>query len=363
MYSSPKVGVVVPTRNRLPRTKRFIREFGRQTYPNFVLYVVDSNSTDGTSDWLSSIQTDIVRSLSGTDEDYWTGATNIGVRQALSDGCEYVLTINDDSVPDIYLLEKLVESSITRDIKIITSRINFLDRPNIVWSVGSYNKWGGRYIFQLLDNEKEEDEVFEKYEGVRHLDIDSNCGNGVLVHKSVFEDIGLYNEEKCPHYHADSEFIMRARKKGYQVVVDLEAYLFNDTSNYRPDKSILASPKVQWPLERVFGIGALIKRVRGVYSLYFLKRSERNLKAVIYLINQYCPAEKRFLTFLNYLTHSVFRFVIPSVGFRALAAFKRLSLLNSKGGISPRVLLLFIFLRARYFVIRRVSSFKRKRVF
>ena len=40
------------------------------------------------------------------------------------------------------------------------------------------------------------------------------CGNGSLFHRTVFEQIGLYDDRWTPHYHGDSELTMRAERAG-----------------------------------------------------------------------------------------------------------------------------------------------------
>src|SRR5690242_2640625 len=95
--SSPRVALVVPVRNRREKTFRFLTRIGRQDYPALKVYVVDSNSSDGTVSMVSECFPD-VRIIAATDHDYWAGATNLGVATALAERAEYILTINDDAV-------------------------------------------------------------------------------------------------------------------------------------------------------------------------------------------------------------------------------------------------------------------------
>ncbi|MFN5965715.1 MAG: glycosyltransferase family 2 protein, partial [Pseudanabaena sp.] len=51
------------------------------------------------------------------------------------------------------------------------------------------------------------------------IQVDALAGNGVLISRQVFTQIGLYNEKFLPHYHADSEMTMRAHSRGIKVFV------------------------------------------------------------------------------------------------------------------------------------------------
>src|SRR5690606_22170104 len=56
-------------------------------------------------------------------------------------------------------------------------------------------------------------------------------GCGTLIPTSCFREVGLYDARWCPQYHGDSELILRARKSGYEAVVALTAYVWNDVKH------------------------------------------------------------------------------------------------------------------------------------
>ena len=94
----PQIGVVTPVRNRKNWTLGFVERFARQDYPIFTHYIVDSASTDGTPEAITALPLRSVRLLRAGESAYWTAATNVGVRQALKDCCDFILTINDDAI-------------------------------------------------------------------------------------------------------------------------------------------------------------------------------------------------------------------------------------------------------------------------
>jgi len=58
-------------------------------------------------------------------------------------------------------------------------------------------------------------------------------GRGVLIPRSVFNVVGLYDEKKFPHYAADMDFSVRAENAGYKLFVDADNPVY---SPYEPDR-------------------------------------------------------------------------------------------------------------------------------
>ena len=89
----PTVAAIIPTFNRKDKLQRFLDLMLAQTYPNLQIIVVDSSSIDGTAD-LVSIKFPQVTLIQVSDREFWTGATNAGVKLALGQQVDFILTIN-----------------------------------------------------------------------------------------------------------------------------------------------------------------------------------------------------------------------------------------------------------------------------
>src|SRR4029079_14853695 len=57
--------------------------------------------------------------------------------------------------------------------------------------------------------------------------VDCMPGNGVLLPRAVFDQLGGYDEKYMPQDHADSDLVMRARKRGFEPVISLRSVLYN----------------------------------------------------------------------------------------------------------------------------------------
>ncbi|MCJ2135295.1 glycosyltransferase [Methylobacterium sp. J-026] len=264
----PLVGVVTPVRNRRKWTLGFAQMLGRQDYPVFRLYVVDSASTDGTPDALRALGLPEVSILDASDAAYWTAATNLGVARALQDGCEYILTINDDAiVPDDYVTG-IVHAAVSAAAEIVGSVIAYVEDPGRLWGVGAYNAWRSGAFLQLRLASRWDDAVdAEPAQSNGLIAADYLCGNGTLIHRSVFERIGLYDAKATPHYHADSEFTMRAERAGIPRWIAPRARLYNRFTET--------------------GDGIFAARNQRLFSL----RSANYARPLLSILDRYCPPE------------------------------------------------------------------------
>jgi GT2 family glycosyltransferase len=280
----PKVTAVIPTRDRKDKLFRFLEKFSLQTYSNLQIIVVDSNSSDGTRDELIHLFPQ-VNLICVSDRQYWTGATNAGVKSALQNSCEYILTINDDSIVELNYVERMVEICQNHEVLMLGSCINYLSNPKLVWSLGTSNHWGTANFLNLNYHNTELDNLPKSIKNMELIQVDCLAGNGVLIHRKVFEKIGLYNETFLPHYHADSEIAIRANNKGIQVFVSPSIVLLND---FHPEQKQLN-----------------LKEPRGLIYALFHKKSHLFILPLIYIFVMYCPNDKKLLTFWKLLNRFI----------------------------------------------------------
>lgn len=274
----PFVGVVTPVRNRAKWTTGFVQRFARQDYPLFRHYIVDSASTDGTPEAIAALGLKSVDVLHAPSSYYWTAATNMGVRKALADGCDYILTINDDAIIDEDLLSQIVGATLAGNAKVVGSVISYAQTPDLLWGVGAYNDFeNGSFVQTRWGNLPEETLRTAEQEMGGLIKADYLCGNGTLVHRSVFEAIGLYDERNTPHYHADTELTMRAERAGIPRFVAPEARVYN---RFTDDQDGPMSPKNR---------------------KFFSMRSANYIKPIIFILERYCRPEWRVRAFLSYL--------------------------------------------------------------
>ena len=264
----PLIGVVTPVRNRRDWTLGFAQMLGQQDYPFFRFYAVDSASSDGTPDALRALGLPEVSVLEASDAAYWTAATNLGVERALGDGCEYILTINDDAIIPDDFLTGIVHAAVSEGAEIVGSVISYVEDPGRIWGAGAYNDWASGAFVQLRLANRWDDALAEITRASGGLiPADYLCGNGTLIHRSVFERIGLYDAKATPHYHADSELTMRAERAGIARWIAPRARLYNRFTET--------------------GDGIFAPRNQRLFSL----RSANYARPLLSILDRYCPPE------------------------------------------------------------------------
>ncbi len=278
MRISPIVAVIIPTFNRQAKLSRFLDLILVQTYANLEVIVIDSSSIDGTADLVRTRfpQANLVEV---SDREYWTGATNAGVQLALDQQCEFIFTINDDAIIAPDHIQRLVDLATREQLAILGNRIDYLTPAGRIWSLGTYSEWGSDRLLKLGYNDVDLHLVPAAVLEQELIAVDALPGNGVLIRADVFRQIGLYNARFCPHYHGDSEFVMRAQKNGIQAWIAPQIVLANDFSN---DQKVLP-----------------VKTFLGLKYIFFHPKSHLFMLPIVYLIWTYCPRSHQLKTLLS----------------------------------------------------------------
>lgn len=169
----PVISVIIPTFNRKRLVTEAINSVLRQQPNNYEVIVVDDGSTDQTVSYLSSLDLDI--KIISTVQGGPAKARNVGIKHALG---EFICFLDSD---DLWLLEKL--------------RLQyqyFLVHPNV--ALVYTNEY-----FQAKDKvlETRFDRVLPQ-RTFRHPAFVDTCPihtSSVMVRKTVFDELGYFNED------------------------------------------------------------------------------------------------------------------------------------------------------------------------
>ncbi|HOM05874.1 MAG TPA: glycosyltransferase, partial [Candidatus Kapabacteria bacterium] len=204
-----KIIACVVTYNRLELLKQVIDGLRNQTRKIDEIVVINNGSTDGTGEWLQD-QNDIT--TINQDNLGSSGGQYTASKYAYSKGADYIWLMDDDVVAKPNCLEILLKYQNKYDI-LCPLRYNIEDvYLNDVKKITLDNPfksiWREIISKDDLSNEAVPVEVF--------------TFEGPLIHKSVFEKIGL-PEKDFFIYGDDTEFSLRALKNNFKAAVIRDA--------------------------------------------------------------------------------------------------------------------------------------------
>lgn len=221
MKQYPRVSIVTPIFNGIEHTLAYLESLSGCSYPNYEVIIVDDGSTDGSGCIIAANFPD-VRILQGDGNLWWSGGTNMGIRDALARGTDFVLTLNNDVKVAPDFLDALVSAARENPGAIIGGKIYFMDDPERIWSAGGKLDWlSGKTLVQIGHGQLDRDEF------CRREPMDFLTGMNVLIPSAVFDKIGLYDDVHFPQYHGDSEFTLRARKWQIPIIFEPAAKVWN----------------------------------------------------------------------------------------------------------------------------------------
>lgn len=276
-----RVCVVVPVFHRLPLTIRFLDAFQKSTYRNYQIVIYDGGFNTETQEKVAADYPE-VKLIKEKDDVWWTEATNGGVKYAIQNGFDYVLTINQDAVVEPDYLEKLVACAQTRPEGIWGSAI-MAESTDKIWAFGVSPRWAYGFqetkpkhnLFTFNFWQQELSNVIAQIE--QPYEVEAINGDGTLVPVGVFEKVGLYDQFWCPQNHADTEFVMRARRRG------IKAYICPDAVLYNHDVETSA--------------------IKNTWQRIFNKKSDKYWKPILKLYISYAPLHLKPFFFWFYLSH------------------------------------------------------------
>ncbi len=209
MNSNQRIGVVTVTYNSSAVLTQFLDSVWNQTQTNFLLYIVDSASTDGTRDRVCEISDPRVRLLVRRENVGFAAGSNLGIKAALEESCTAILLLNNDTVFGPNLFQQLCDGLETHACDMTTPKVYYNDEPNKIWAAGGYFRpWFG-YRTQHYGYGRPE---VGQYDTVRTVQFTPFCC--VLIRAEVFRKIG-YLDAAYFVYVEDEDYCYRAMKAGF----------------------------------------------------------------------------------------------------------------------------------------------------
>jgi len=203
-YVEDRVDIVIINYNTKEEIKDCLESIKELTDYNYQVIVVDNNSTDGSIEYLESL--DWIDLIKNDDNLGYARACNQGIKKGNS---EYILLLNSDIRVTEGWLKPLVEMASSDDEIAVVG-------PKLINEAGEIVGAGVTELDETCSPRgwKEEDSD-GKYDEVEECV--SVGGAAYLIKRELIPEIGLF-DERYFFYFEETDYSLRVREKGYKVI-------------------------------------------------------------------------------------------------------------------------------------------------
>ncbi len=213
--SVPSVTIVVLSYNGRDLTLDCIRSLQQLTYPRPRILIIDNASQDDSvpairREFSSDLNTGRIQLHVQERNRGFAGGNNVGIR--LSADAEYVLLLNNDTTIAPDALDRLVEAAEARpSCGLAGPLIYYFEPRDQIWFAGTEVRLGRGISRHRGIRQKDRGQ----YHAIESCDAVTGCA--MLIRQDVVRRIGLL-DERYPLYSEDTDFCMRARQAGFEIL-------------------------------------------------------------------------------------------------------------------------------------------------
>jgi len=263
--------VVITDFNGWQQTKECLLNLDRSSYTNIRIVVVDHGLSDETAIGLSEFPS-VIR-IAADSSLWWSGATNVGIRSARELGAQHIMLLNNDCYVNettITRLMQYVDESVGRVIAPL--QLSAHDGKVLVGTVGTCFALGfPTFVLPLMKDLSRQPENPVPTKMIVG-------GRGVVIPCSVFDKVGMFDENSLPHYGADHDFYLRCGLNNVQLAIAADATVLIDETKTTLSrdlgqmsvKEFLASFRDTRSHRNIGVLTTLFRRYFQVKSLYFI---------------------------------------------------------------------------------------------
>jgi len=207
--------VVIVTYNRKKLLEENLQALLHQTYKNHSIFVIDNASTDGTEEFVKSIQDDRIIYLNTGKNLGGAGGFTFGLREVAKRNYAYAWIMDDDSIPEKNALESLIEKS-----KKIENEFSYM--ASLVY-------WTDHQLFNMniptVRYKNKMDVRFDLASKYKIMPIETGSFVGCFINMDALKEVGLPISEFFI-YGDDVEYTMRLRKYA-PAYLDLDSIIIH----------------------------------------------------------------------------------------------------------------------------------------
>jgi len=200
-----------------------VRSIQQGALPDVTILIVDNASTDDSVSRFQAELGDSVSVIATRANLGFAGGVNTGIRQALAEGAQSILLLNNDTLVDPAMIERMAATM--RDIPgadIVGPLIYYYQPPDRIWRAADQEHRWLPIPLRLPDQAIAS-------AGAQPFAADYVTACGMLIRRTVFETIGLFDEAYFMYFE-DADFCRRARQAGFGIVCAPAARMWHKVS-------------------------------------------------------------------------------------------------------------------------------------
>lgn len=260
--SKIRLCAVVVTYNRKALLKECLSSLLSQTIPPDRIIVVDNASTDGTREFLTSLNHPSIEPLLLEENKGGAGGFYAGIERALSLKYDWIWVMDDDAEPEKDALEKLLHCLSPKAVALASLKVEN-DSP--------FHHHRGFFDFSIFRKGLIRPLSPENLKG-RCVSIDHSSFVGLLLRAETLREIGLPRRDFFIKFD-DLEYCLRLREKG-KIILSTESKIIH--------KAALKKKKTTWSF--------IANHYYARRNLLIILNERRKLKFYLYSIYSFIKA-------------------------------------------------------------------------
>jgi GT2 family glycosyltransferase len=205
-----KIGVIVVNYNKKDLLEKCLTSVFRVKYDDFQVVVVDNGSNDGSQELVAKKFSQAKIIEMGYNSGFCK-ANNSGINTCLSDGCDAMVLLNNDTEVDGNFLTSMASSlDANKKIGMIASRVICFNSRNLIDSAGLEITPDGLSKNRGLGGKTEDYDLSQE--------VFCPAGAAALFTRELLEDIefeGQFLDESYEYYYEELDLGWRARLRGW----------------------------------------------------------------------------------------------------------------------------------------------------
>ena len=210
------LGIIIANWNGEKIIDKCLQSLVEQDYKNFKVYIIDNASKDKSIEIIERYSKEINIQL--TKLDYNSGfavANNIGIKQAIDDGCEYVFTLNNDVEVTKDAIENAMNEIAKKESDVYQMfMINYFNRDNCDAAGLNFNS---KLIPIQVGFQSSIEEVLKSKD---EISIEGVCAGAAIYSSAALESVKLENgdffDSNFFAYYEDVDLSLRLRNSGFK---------------------------------------------------------------------------------------------------------------------------------------------------